>query len=153
MYQNILLLDDGSTLARSAISHAVALAIGTQAGVLVLRVSHATGEDLESLTANSWRARVHRNTAGGPAAGAHVEADPPLSDVTAILTDAGVEAVGTLVVKDKDVGAAIVDVAARLGCDLIVMSTHGLSGIRRSVLGSVADHVVHHSVVPVLLCR
>ena len=73
--------------------------------------------------------------------------------MTAALSDAGVEAVGTLVVKDKDAGAAIVEVAARLGCDLIVMSTHGLSGIRRSVLGSVADHVVHHSSVPVLLCR
>ena len=153
MYHRILLMDDGSTLARGAVPHAVAFALSAHAEVLVLRVSHAAGEDSGRLTSDSWRARVHRDVAEDTAEGEQVEAYPPLSDVTASLTDAGVDAVGTLVVKDSDAGAAIVEVAARLGCDLIVMSTHGLSGVRRAVLGSVANHVVHHSCVPVLLCR
>ena len=152
MYQRILLTDDGSPLSRSAIPHAVQFATTAQAGVLVLRVSHAAGEDRRKLASDSWPARVYPNGAAERAEG-HVEADPPLTDVTGALTDAGVTAVGALVVKDDDPGEAIVDVAARLGCDLIVMSTHGLSGIRRVVLGSVADHVVRHARVPVLLCQ
>jgi nucleotide-binding universal stress UspA family protein len=60
--------------------------------------------------------------------------------------------VGTLVVQGEP-GSAIVSVAARLGCDLIVMSTHGLSGLKRAVLGSVADHVIRHAPdIAVLLC-
>jgi nucleotide-binding universal stress UspA family protein len=37
--------------------------------------------------------------------------------------------------------------------DLIVMATHGRSGIARLVLGSVADKVVHSGAAPVLLVR
>ena len=35
--------------------------------------------------------------------------------------------------------------------DLIVMSTHGRSGASRWMLGSVADRIIHHSAVPVLI--
>jgi nucleotide-binding universal stress UspA family protein len=152
MYKRILLTDDGSPLSRGAVPHAVQFATTAQAGVLVLRVSHAAGEDRHAITPDSWPARVHPDGAGERPEGP-VEADPPLTDVTGMLTDAGIGAVGALVVKDDDPGDAIVDVAARLGCDLIVMSSHGLSGIRRTVLGSVADHVVRHARAPVLLCQ
>jgi nucleotide-binding universal stress UspA family protein len=37
--------------------------------------------------------------------------------------------------------------------DLVAMSTHGRSGLSRVVLGSVAEHVVRHATVPVLLLR
>ncbi len=152
MYERILLLDDGSPVARSAIAHAVALAVPGASAVLVLRVSRAAGEHPEQLTADSWGDRVRAGTAAA-ASEPQLEADPPLSEVTAALREAGVRAVGSLVVQDADVGAAILEVARRLGCDLIVMSTHGLTGVRRAVLGSVADHVVRHAGVPVLLGR
>lgn len=45
----------------------------------------------------------------------------------------------------------IVDDAARWGADLIVMSTHGRSGVTRLLLGSVADDVARHAACPVLL--
>jgi nucleotide-binding universal stress UspA family protein len=35
--------------------------------------------------------------------------------------------------------------------DLILMSTHGRSGIRRALMGSVAESVLHHALVPILL--
>jgi len=47
----------------------------------------------------------------------------------------------------------IVDAADSEGVDLIVMSTHGRSGIGRLVLGSVADAVVRRTTLPVLLVR
>ncbi|XP_048257558.1 universal stress protein in QAH/OAS sulfhydrylase 3'region-like [Haliotis rufescens] len=37
--------------------------------------------------------------------------------------------------------------------DLIITGTRGLGSIRRTFLGSVSDYVVHHSNVPVLICR
>ena len=38
-------------------------------------------------------------------------------------------------------------------CDLIVMTTHGRSGLGRWVYGSIADRVLRHASVPVLLVR
>lgn len=48
---------------------------------------------------------------------------------------------------------AILDWADQQGADLIAMSTHGRSGFRRFMLGSVADKVVRSAQVPVLLTR
>ncbi len=39
----------------------------------------------------------------------------------------------------------IVGLANRLSADLIVMGTHGRTGIRRAVIGSVAEYVVRHA--------
>ncbi len=50
-------------------------------------------------------------------------------------------------------GEEIVQEAARIGADLIVMATHGRGAIKRLWLGSVADHVVRHATVPILLIR
>ena len=49
-------------------------------------------------------------------------------------------------------GAAltICDLAAREGHDLIVISTHGRTGLRRLLIGSVAENVVRHSPCAVL---
>lgn len=43
--------------------------------------------------------------------------------------------------------------AAALSADLIVMGTHGRTGVRRVLFGSVAEHVVRHSPVPVMTVR
>jgi universal stress protein A len=47
----------------------------------------------------------------------------------------------------------IVKVAKEEGIDLIVMATHGRSGIAHVLLGSVAEKVVQHSPVPVLTVK
>jgi nucleotide-binding universal stress UspA family protein len=49
--------------------------------------------------------------------------------------------------------AAIVDAAAATRAELIVMSTHGRSGLNRLVLGSVAESVLRATHVPILLLR
>ncbi len=48
---------------------------------------------------------------------------------------------------------AIVDYARRNGVDLIVLATHGYSGLQKFLLGSVAFKILHESPVPVLLIR
>ena len=47
----------------------------------------------------------------------------------------------------------IIDTAQAEGCDLIVMASHGRSGLARVLLGSQASKVVTLSPVPVLVCR
>jgi nucleotide-binding universal stress UspA family protein len=47
----------------------------------------------------------------------------------------------------------IIDAARELNCQLIVMGTHGRSGLAHLLLGSVAEYVVRHSSVPVLTIR
>jgi nucleotide-binding universal stress UspA family protein len=55
--------------------------------------------------------------------------------------------------EDGDVAGTIVDVAADMAADLIVMTTHGYSGFTRWVLGSVTERVLHEAAVPVLVVR
>ncbi|MBK04243.1 MAG: universal stress protein [Deltaproteobacteria bacterium] len=47
----------------------------------------------------------------------------------------------------------IVEYAKESGADMIVMGTHGLTGLNRWVLGSVAEYVVRHSSCAVLTVR
>jgi nucleotide-binding universal stress UspA family protein len=47
----------------------------------------------------------------------------------------------------------IVRFARERGFDLLVLATHGRAGVRRMVLGSVAEHVVRDATVPVLVVR
>jgi nucleotide-binding universal stress UspA family protein len=59
------------------------------------------------------------------------------------------EAATTLIV-DKTPAQAILETAESIDADLIVMGTHGRTGWRRALLGSVAENVVHHTNRPVL---
>ncbi|MFQ5568152.1 MAG: universal stress protein [Rhodothermales bacterium] len=47
----------------------------------------------------------------------------------------------------------IVDFAAQQGTDLIVIATHGRTGLRRLVMGSVAENVVRQALCPVFTCK
>ncbi|HVK59548.1 MAG TPA: universal stress protein [Candidatus Kapabacteria bacterium] len=56
-------------------------------------------------------------------------------------------------VRSGSVTAEILDVAKTLPADIIVISTHGYSGLKHVLLGSVAEHVVRHAPCPVLVVR
>lgn len=58
--------------------------------------------------------------------------------------------VQTLVVTGEDVAKTIAKTAASINASFVAISTHGRSGLRAMVLGSVADEVVKHSKVPVI---
>jgi len=58
-------------------------------------------------------------------------------------------AVQTAIVKGR-AADAILDYARKNNVDLIIMSTHGRSGVSRWVMGSVTDKVVRHATIPVL---
>jgi len=59
----------------------------------------------------------------------------------------------TVQVRDVQPYQAIIATAADGGCDLIVMASHGRSGISAVVLGSVTNKVLTHTKIPVLVCH
>lgn len=49
--------------------------------------------------------------------------------------------------------ATILEVATREGVDMIVMGTHGRTGLARAMMGSVSEEIVRHADVPVITVR
>jgi len=50
-------------------------------------------------------------------------------------------------------GEVICKIADEEKADLVVTGTRGQGKIRRTLMGSVSDYIIHHSKVPVLVCR
>jgi nucleotide-binding universal stress UspA family protein len=156
MYHHLLVTHDGSDVADAAVAHAIALALAGNADVLLLRVADSPALAIAGLGAQGWRERMEDGTlatAGAEAAREeHDEAEESLASLRMRFLAAGVAAVDTLVVEGEP-GPKIVEAAAAHERDLIVMATHGRSGVQRALLGSVADYVVRHQRgCPVVLC-
>lgn len=54
---------------------------------------------------------------------------------------------------EGDAATEIIRLAKELACDLIVMGTHGRSGLRRLLMGSVAEEVVRKAHCPVITVK
>lgn len=78
----------------------------------------------------------------------HGPAEAELGRTVERLRDAGVRACGLLCLGPAD--TELVEAAAREGASLVVVGTHGRSGVQRLVLGSVAERVVRNAPCPVL---
>jgi nucleotide-binding universal stress UspA family protein len=77
-----------------------------------------------------------------------------LSDSTALLESVGLKSESALLETWGGLLAkAVVEDAAKWGADLVIMGTHGYGGLTHILLGSVAEGVVRHSHIPVLLVR
>jgi nucleotide-binding universal stress UspA family protein len=135
MMQTILLPLDGSSLAQEAIPYAAGLAKRSGARIVLIRATRAhTILDVDPSDAQL---------------GMISRAERDLEATAAQLREDGVEA-EPHVYYDSPL-PAILDAARRHHAELIVMSTHGRSGLGRMMYGSVADDVLRHAEVPVLL--
>lgn len=130
MYRSIVVPLDGTAFGEHALP--IALDLARRAGAR-LHLMHA-------------HERAH------PGVVAHVHEQSYLNDVARRLRavwNGPIEA--TLI--DEPITAALCDYAAAARADLIVMSTHARAGLLRLWQGCVADAVVRHTPVPVLLLR
>jgi universal stress protein A len=66
---------------------------------------------------------------------------------------AGGAKVGRPLVKSGKPWEVIVSVASKTGADIILIGTHGYTGLKHAMLGSVAERVVRHAPCPVLTVR
>jgi nucleotide-binding universal stress UspA family protein len=145
MYQKILIPLDGSELAECSLEHAKAIAQGCNvADVIVFRViepfSMQTISALGEADDDSLR-RVREQL--------QQDAKDYLLKVGNKLKEQGV-ASRAITVEGK-AAEAILSYTEQNNVDLIIMSTHGRSGLSRFFFGSVAEQVSRHSRVPVLL--
>lgn len=51
------------------------------------------------------------------------------------------------------IGQEIIDTAEQVNADLIVMGSHGYSGLQRIILGSTAEYILEHSNIPAMIIR
>jgi nucleotide-binding universal stress UspA family protein len=135
----ILVPLDGSALAEAALPYAMDLLVDSPTATLfLLRAAEATS--LPGIDQGEAEVRVVR------------DAEEYLSAVAARLTGLGIKGVRTSVWYGPP-APAIVEAARVDKVGMIVMSTHGRSGLGRLVLGSVAESVVRGTRTPVLLVR
>ncbi len=58
-----------------------------------------------------------------------------------------------IVTHGANAGETICEVAARKHVSMVVMGTRGMGVVRRTILGSVSDYVLHHAHSSVMICR
>jgi nucleotide-binding universal stress UspA family protein len=133
--KKILVPLDGSALSRRALPYAAALAHATGARLLLARVAHASPFFAEDLA-------VAQLAAIG-------EAEADLEAATRLLRAEGLQVEAR--VPYGPAAPGILDEARFCHVDLVVMSTHGRSGLGRWLYGSVADEVLRATEVPVLV--
>jgi nucleotide-binding universal stress UspA family protein len=146
-WKRILVPLDGSALAEQALPLAITLARRTQAELMLLQVAVPLVDYVPGLSPFS---RPIPTSIAFPDL-LREQAQQQLA--TTIKRFATRDVAMTPVVLFGYPAETIVDAAIERQADLIVMATHGYSGLRRWTLGSVADKVLHASPVPLLLVR
>jgi nucleotide-binding universal stress UspA family protein len=146
MFGSVLVPLDGSELSERCLPLARRIALATSADVHLAHV-HAPALpptflggspiELQSLDAIQFGERQRE------------EARSYLESVAARMDGDGLGVSSTLL--EGSVAHALIEHAARVEADLIVMTTHGHAGMERAWLGSTADSVIRHTSLPILL--
>jgi nucleotide-binding universal stress UspA family protein len=133
---------DGSNVAECSLPHAKAIASTFQVHKVLL---------IMVLTPFSSRvlSRIPSKKLDIVAQSSEADARKYLAGITASLTEEGINAES--VVASGKPAEQVVDFAKRNSIDLIVMATHGRSGVLRRPYGSVAEMVMRTSSVPILV--
>lgn len=141
-YRKILVCLDGSPLAEAALPHAQMLASDEQAELILLRISANPAAEFSFSDPGLANSLIQEMEA---------EALAYMQSARAKLQRAGFRT--SFLICQGPIAETILKTAAENHVDVIVMSTHGRSGVQRWLLGSVADRVVTHSNIPVMLIR
>ena len=80
------------------------------------------------------------------------QAASALNRVANAAKEAGVSC-ETIQVEYEQPHQGIIAAAEEKGCDLVVMSSHGRSGLSKLLVGSVTNKVLAHAKTPVLVCQ
>jgi nucleotide-binding universal stress UspA family protein len=154
MYKNIMAPVDGSELAECVLPHVESIAKGCGvATVLFVRVVEpvhlpvGTDSDGGSVFTEKDAARIREQT------DSHNQklAKQYLDRLISHSKYDGVDVEAAVIVGKP--AESLAEYAENNGVDLIVISTHGRSGISRWVWGSVADKILRSACVPVLMVR
>ncbi len=149
MYDKIMVPLDGSELSEIAIAHAAVLSRMGGGDIVLVQVidavSHivaqATPATIEPLPGGAITTTIAEEAVGAQ----RRQAQANLDAVQARIEAEGAGGAITTVIVEGSPGPALEQALADQGCDIVVMATHGRSGFKRAILGSVADHLVRNS--------
>jgi nucleotide-binding universal stress UspA family protein len=148
VYSHILIPTDGSNLSLKAakVGAELAKALGAKASSVYViepyRPPYA-GEGVffnDSFTEQEYVKAMHRH------------AQKVLAKIDGIAAKSDVKVTPESIIFDTP-WEGIIKAAGKLKCDLIVMASHGRSGLSGVVIGSQTNRVLTHSKIPVLVCR
>ncbi|MFX4309796.1 universal stress protein [Acinetobacter soli] len=144
-YQHILVPVDDSELSEIATRHAlfIAQAFGSRVTVMsVVAVDPFVGVDFykvaPAITNHLMDAEAHAQK--------HLEQIQQQFLAHQIDTD-------VKIIREEPTATGILNIADEVNADLIIMGSHGRSGLKKFVLGSVAQKVASESVVPVMIVK
>ena len=157
MYRHILIPTDGSELAEQAVTNGLSLAksVGAKVTMVIVeepnwlgvsepKVQQSFAEQGAFKELGKYTEQLNEQIKNYAASALNRAADAD--------KQAGVPC-DTVQVKHAQPYQAIIATAANGGCDLIVMASHGRSGLSAVVLGSVTNKVLTHTKIPVLVCH
>ncbi len=151
MYKKVLVPLDGSELAESSLNHVKNLAKSGSIGEVILL--QVVVIELPLLGINAEDVMIAEGFDYNALRDANVKSSHKyLADVQAQLRAEGIKVTTKSIVANRP-AHVITEYAGKNGVDMIVIATHGYTGIKSMLLGSVAFSVLHESHVPVLLIR
>lgn len=161
----VLIPLDGSALSRQILYHIQRMMSTEQTELVLLRVTEPPVGQVPTpprpmsvmWTEPYYESRVDAELAHHPTFATQVwenvraDAEHGLADDVKLLVQQGYRV--SVIVRFGEPAATIIETAEQEQVDLVAMATHGRTGVRRLVLGSVAETVMRGVGVPVLLVR
>jgi nucleotide-binding universal stress UspA family protein len=140
MYRHILIPTDGSETADHGVKAGLSLAthLGAKVSVIVVEASFDMFDVPDDKVREAQQIKKHSRTVLDRAENMAKKAHVPCECVQ---------------LEQMEPHQAIIETAMKQGCDLIVMASHGRSGLSVELLGSVTSKVLNNARIPVLVCR
>jgi nucleotide-binding universal stress UspA family protein len=147
VFQNFLVPTDGSELSLRAVSAAVSLAAEVGARLIFFHALPDPDSSIygEAALVRTMDPEIFEKMVNDRASGV-------LERAQTVARDAGVSSERAVSVSDQAY-EGIIAAAKAHGCDLILMASHGYSGVKGLLLGSQTQKVLTHSTIPVLVYR
>jgi len=144
MFQNLLVPLDGSRFGELALMYAQSLAQKYAARIILLHV-----------VPSIWEAEMRAEVPGSEDIVLETETEDAtdyLRQKEKVLRDDGFR-VTAVILKGEPIHNMILKASETENADILIMSTHGFTGVRRLMFGNVAEKVINKATVPVLLIR
>ena len=143
IFKKIMVATDGSELVKRAVDLAIEIAKLSKAKMYAVHVLVLGGDVLIPSRDKEWKRTIEEQlTIQGKKATAYVEN-------VGIAANVEVESI----ILEGNPANEIIDFAEKNDIDLIVMGTHGKTGIQKFLIGSVSENVARHSKRAVLIVR
>lgn len=138
-YRNILVAFDGSEHSKKALARAAGLAETEDHELTVLYVIPSYQEMIGFFKTDSIKEAIYE------------EAEKVLNGARSEVKDNG--KVLATVIQEGHAASRIIEMAQKLGSELIVMGSHGWTGVDKAIMGSTTERVIVNAPCPVLVVR